>query len=52
MQLSPSNQSTEFSFLAWLERLSMFAVALGIVVAASFGGDDDNFDAEGGSSCE
>jgi hypothetical protein len=51
MRLTDSSQSTEFSFLAWLEGFSMFAVALGIVVSAFFG-DDDSFVAQGGSAYE
>jgi hypothetical protein len=49
MRLPDSSQPSEFSFLAWLEGVSMFAVALGIVVSAFFGGDDDNFVAETGT---
>jgi len=52
MHVPDSSRSTEFSFLAWLEGLSMFAVALGIVVSTFLGGDDDSFVVEGGSAYE
>jgi hypothetical protein len=43
MKALASRKSTEFSFLAWLQALSMIAVALGLVAGALLGSEDGEF---------